>query len=140
MQTTLHFTPSSLPPVTPTPFNKSFPLQWNSTTQLQRFRSCLSIKATPNLADDAAVVDYSSSASVFPAEACDIIGGEACDVQMYPEVKLGQEAKSSTAKAVAEQVDREYYDYNSPNTVFPEEACDDLGGEFCEADYKKGIH
>ncbi|VAH57055.1 unnamed protein product [Triticum turgidum subsp. durum] len=62
--------------------------------------------------------DYSSSVSVFPMEACDLVGGEACEAQMYPEVE------------------REYLAYDGPKTVFPDEACDDLGGEFCEAPYQ----
>ena len=37
----------------------------------------------------------------------------------------------------SEPVDREYEEYNSPKTVFREEACDDLGGEFCEPDFQK---
>lgn len=55
--------------------------------------------------------------SVFPAEACETVGGEACDVEMYPEVKLTQpESKSSQARTASEMVDREYLDYNNSKT------------------------
>lgn len=74
--------------------------------------------------------------SVFPAEACETIGGEACDVEMYPEAKIKPEAPSSKNRATSEQTEREYLEYNSPKTVFLDEACDDLGGEFCEAEQK----
>lgn len=53
--------------------------------------------------------------SVFPAEACDTVGGDACDVEMYPEAKLKPEAENTTP-STSEQVDREYLDYNSPKT------------------------
>lgn len=100
------------------------------------------LKATegPN---ETSTVNYSSMAtSVFPAEACETIGGEACDVEMYPEVKLKQEFsnKLPADRAASESIEREYLDYNSPKTVFPGEACDDLGGEFCEPDYQKGVY
>lgn len=54
--------------------------------------------------------------SVFPAEACETVGGEACDVEMYPEVKIAPESKSSQARTGSEMVDREYLDYNSSKT------------------------
>ncbi|KAI5004826.1 hypothetical protein ZWY2020_032069 [Hordeum vulgare] len=79
--------------------------------------------------------DYSSNVSVFPMEACDLVGGEACDAQMYPETKLGGGA-AAAAVARAPEVEREYLAYDEPKTVFPDEACDDLGGEFCEAPYQ----
>lgn len=52
---------------------------------------------------------------VFPAEACETIGGEACDVEMYPEVKLKSVAKSTTS-TTTEQIDTDYLEYNSPKT------------------------
>ncbi|XP_022148909.1 light-regulated protein-like [Momordica charantia] len=87
---------------------------------------------------DPSTVDYTSTSSVFPAEACDTVGGEACDVEMYPEVKLKPETKKGSS--VSEPVDREYLQYDSPKTVFPGEACDDLGGEFCDPEYQKGVY
>jgi len=36
-------------------------------------------------------------------------------------------------------VERDYLSYDEPKTVFPGEACDDLGGEFCEAPYQAGV-
>lgn len=99
--------------------------------------------ATANSASagqDSSTVDYNTMISVFPAEACETLGGEACDVEMYPEVKLAPESKSSQARTGSEMVDREYLDYNSSKTVFPGEACDDLGGEFCEPEYQTGVY
>ncbi|EOX99635.1 hypothetical protein QUC31_014559 [Theobroma cacao] len=137
MQAPLSFTPSplSIALVTPT---KSLALPWKSVLKTQTPR-CSPIKGTP-VAQDNSTVDYSSMASVFPAEACETIGGEACDVEMYPEVKLEQpEAQGTKAMADSEQIDREYLEYNSPKTVFLGEACDDLGGEFCEPEYQRGV-
>ncbi|KAF8408485.1 hypothetical protein HHK36_007640 [Tetracentron sinense] len=54
------------------------------------------IKATAAaaaMANDTSTVDYSSTASVFPAEACETIGGEACDAEIYPEAKLNRGQK-----------------------------------------------
>lgn len=55
--------------------------------------------------------------SVFPAEACETIGGEACDVEMYPETKP-KSTHTHTLKnnTLSESVDREYLDYNQPKT------------------------
>lgn len=52
---------------------------------------------------------------MFPAEACETVGGEACLADMYPEVKLQPEAKNDTPKA-SENIEREYLDYNDPKT------------------------
>ncbi|KAJ4960311.1 hypothetical protein NE237_020221 [Protea cynaroides] len=100
---------------------------------------CTVIKSTP-VANDSSLVDYSSTISVFPAEACETIGGEACAAEMYPEVKIEPEAGNDVPKTIPETIDREYVEYNEPKTVFREEACDDLGGEFCEPDYQKGVY
>ncbi|XAR48239.1 hypothetical protein NMG60_11030992 [Bertholletia excelsa] len=94
------------------------------------------VNVTPN---DSSTVDYSSMSSVFPAEACETVGGDACDVQMYPEVKLSPEDKEAR-KTPSEGIEREYLEYNTPKTVFPGEACDDLGGEFCEPEYQQGVY
>ena len=86
------------------------------------------------------IVDYdSSSKSVFPAEACDIVGGEACEGEIGVEVKLKADSPSPSSPAVG--VEREYVEYASEKkTVFPGEACDDLGGEFCEPEYQSGVY
>ncbi|CAI8613482.1 unnamed protein product [Vicia faba] len=90
---------------------------------------------------DPSTVNYNSAFSVFPAEACETVGGEACLADMYPEVKLQPEASNDTKKAVAsENIERDYLEYNDPKTVFQAEACDDLGGTFCEPDYQKGVY
>ncbi|CAL5193003.1 unnamed protein product [Lathyrus oleraceus] len=90
---------------------------------------------------DPATVNYNSAFSVFPAEACETVGGEACLADMYPEVKLQPEASNDAPKtAASENIDRDYLEYNDPKTVFQAEACDDLGGTFCEPDYQKGVY
>ncbi|CAL4950867.1 unnamed protein product [Urochloa decumbens] len=91
------------------------------------------------VAAEPAAVDYSSNFSVFPMEACDLVGGDACTVQMYPEVKLAASAAADAAVRRQEEVERDYLSYDEPKTVFPGEACDDLGGEFCEAPYQAGV-
>ncbi|KAL3526217.1 hypothetical protein ACH5RR_014589 [Cinchona calisaya] len=86
-------------------------------------------------------VDYSSTFSVFPAEACETIGGDACLADIYPEVKLQMQDTRSTIKITrSELVEREYFQYTNPKTVLLGEACDVLGGEFCERPYQKGIY
>ncbi|MBA0750885.1 hypothetical protein Gogos_002266, partial [Gossypium gossypioides] len=133
MMAALSLAPSPLSIVTTT--KPLFP-PCKSMLKLQTPRG---FKATP-VGQDNSTVDYSSTASVFPAEACDTLGGEACDVEMFPEVKLKpDQTQSNKGKTGSEQVDREYLEYNSPKTVFIGEACDDLGGEFCEPEYQKGV-
>ncbi|EXB62838.1 hypothetical protein L484_008688 [Morus notabilis] len=56
------------------------------------------VKATA-VTYDTSTVDYNSVFSVFPAEACETIGGEACWAGMFPEAKLQQQAKSSRPTA-----------------------------------------
>ncbi|KAI6677382.1 hypothetical protein NL676_038178 [Syzygium grande] len=105
------------------------------------------VKASPE-AYEAATVDYSSTISydthfhllVFPAEACETIGGEACLADICPEVKLNPEAQINTEMQAAEAFEREYLENSGPKTVFPAEACDDLGGEFCERPYQRGVY
>ncbi|XP_024021173.1 light-regulated protein 1, chloroplastic [Morus notabilis] len=97
------------------------------------------VKATA-VTYDTSTVDYNSVFSVFPAEACETIGGEACWAGMFPEAKLQQQAKSSRPTVFGEHFDREYLEYTDPKTVFRGEACDDLGGEFCEYEYQKGVY
>ncbi|CAB4264131.1 unnamed protein product [Prunus armeniaca] len=143
MQAILHLPPppsvSPLALATPTT-TKSLALPCSSSIpRLLKSPRCPPLKAA-NVTDDPTAVDYSSVTSVFPAEACDTIGGEACDVEMYPEVKLKPEDRNNTAKTTSEQLDRDYLEYDSPKTVFPGEACDDLGGEFCEPEYQRGVH
>ncbi|KAF2307409.1 hypothetical protein GH714_026952 [Hevea brasiliensis] len=132
MQALLPLSPPPLPIASTT---KTLALQWRTFPRLKIPR-CSPIKGSSVVGHDASTVDYSSVTSVFPAEACETIGGEACDVEMYPEVKLKSIATSTTS-TTTEQIDTEYLDYNSPKTVFLEEACDDLGGEFCDPEYKK---
>ncbi|KAK9276064.1 hypothetical protein L1049_005595 [Liquidambar formosana] len=135
MQAALCFAPSPITLLVPT---KKLAAPWRSMPRLQA-SLCPPIKATPQ-AHDTSTVDYSAVSSVFPAEACETIGGEACDVEMYPEVKLKPEDQITKAGNASELVDREYFEYDSPKTVFPAEACDDLGGEFCEPDYQTGVY
>ncbi|CAA6663988.1 unnamed protein product [Spirodela intermedia] len=95
----------------------------------------------PSLAVAAApenlIVDYSSSTSVFPAEACETIGGDACAVEMFPEVKPPQQA-AAAARAGAEEVDREYLDYSERKTL-PRRGLRRPWGEFCDPEYQQGV-
>ncbi|WVZ71869.1 hypothetical protein U9M48_020401 [Paspalum notatum var. saurae] len=100
-------------------------------------RRSLRAVAAAIVASEPAEVDYSSSSSVFPMEACELLGGDACSGQMYPEAKLAPAA--AAAASTKEEVEREYLSYDEPKTVFPGEACDDLGGEFCEQPYQDGV-
>ncbi|GAY34895.1 hypothetical protein CUMW_277390 [Citrus unshiu] len=59
---------------------------------------------------------------------------------MYPEAKLKPEAKNDTSTTASEPIEREYLEYNDTNTVFKGEACDDLGGTFCEREYQRGVY
>ncbi|XP_059633463.1 light-regulated protein, chloroplastic [Cornus florida] len=136
MQAVLHFAPSSTPLFTP--FKTSTP-SWKLAHRPQITFRCPPVNVTVATYDNPAV-DYNSKNSVFPAEACETIGGEACDAEMYPEVKLKPETKNNKTKATSELVDREYLEYDGPKTVFPAEACDDLGGEFCEPEYQSGVY
>ncbi|EXB81208.1 hypothetical protein L484_013149 [Morus notabilis] len=130
----------TLPPIrliTPAK-SQGFPCCWSSIPKLQSSR-------TPQLkvtvaSNDSPTVDYSSVTSVFPAEACETIGGDTCDAKMYPEVKLTPQPKNTASTDSSEPADREYLEYNGPKTVFPGEACDDLGGEFCEPEYQTGVY
>lgn len=54
--------------------------------------------------------------SVFPAEACETIGGTACDVEMFPEVKLQSQPSNAKAKVASTEIDRDYLEYNEPRT------------------------
>lgn len=123
MQTAL--TLSSSPLVPRAPPRK---LITSSPPKLSRFASIRS---------NALAVNYSSTISVFPAEACETIGGDTCLADIYPEVKLEAEAKKP--KTVSEAVEREYLEYTDPRTVLLGEACDVLGGEFCNPPYQMGI-
>ncbi|KAL6190666.1 hypothetical protein ACLB2K_037060 [Fragaria x ananassa] len=142
MQATLQLSPPSLLSLlTPTTPTKSLVLPFRLATPRAQSSRSPQLKATNNVTSDPSTVDYSSNAtSVFPAEACETIGGEACDVEIYPEVKLEPQGKSTAATPGKELEDRDYLEYDSPKTVFPAEACDDLGGEFCEPDYQKGVY
>lgn len=108
--------------------------------QCSKYNKLRTPSASPQ--DNTSIVDYNAmTSSVFPAEACETIGGEACDVEMHPEVKLTPDLRSSQPRDVSEEIiDREYLDYNTSKTVFPGEACDDLGGEFCEPEYQAGVY
>ncbi|CAA0824597.1 CCR-like [Striga hermonthica] len=87
---------------------------------------------------NALAVNYNSTISVFPAEACETIGGETCLADMYPEVKLQPQAEKPKG-ARPEAIEREYMDYTDSRTVLQGEACDVLRGEFCPQAYQMGI-
>ncbi|KAL6011752.1 hypothetical protein ACLOJK_002217 [Asimina triloba] len=135
MQASLSF--STKLPLTPTTHLPTVPKQ---SLLPERAAFAPRIRAIAASAPDTSTVDYSSPASVFPAEACETLGGDACAAEMYPEAKLKPAAAAPEARTSSEKVDREYIEYNEPKTVFPGEACDDLGGEFCEPEYQKGVY
>ncbi|KAK6922468.1 Light regulated Lir1 [Dillenia turbinata] len=137
--TALCFAPSILSLSKPLP-SKSFPAYPLKASSKLQTSLCPPIKAKASV-DELLTTDYSSSTSVFPAEACETIGGEACAVEMYPEAKLKPEPRNNARRTGLEQVEREYLEYaDLPKTVFPAEACDDLGGEFCEPSYQRGVY
>ncbi len=106
----------------------------------RREGGCLRLQAQPS---NQQYVDYAGNQSVFPAEACEELGGDSCAAEgVGPEVKPKPTTPPKLASAAQkkQQPEREYVDYESGNkTVFPGEACDDLGGEFCEGDYQKDV-
>lgn len=86
-------------------------------------------------------VNYAGKSSVFPAEACDEVGGDACNVEgVGPEVKpKAAEAAPPAPKAETDGTNRVYVNYAGKKSVLAGEACDDLGGEFCEPEYQEGV-
>jgi len=86
-------------------------------------------------------VNYAGKSSVFPAEACDEVGGDACNVDgVGPEVKpKAAEAAPPAPKAETDGTNRVYVNYAGKKSVLAGEACDDLGGEFCEPEYQEGV-
>ncbi|KAM0947127.1 putative light regulated Lir1 [Dioscorea sansibarensis] len=104
------------------------------------YRTVIRPKAVAIATPDNDTVDYSSSVSVFPAEACETVGGTACDVEMFPEVKLtSSQPSNAKAEVASKEIAQDYLEYNEPRTVFLDEACDDLGGEFCDPEYQRGV-
>ncbi|MED6105930.1 hypothetical protein PIB30_000054 [Stylosanthes scabra] len=139
MQSALTFAAPVVMPLTPSKSVSqvtTFPTK--SATSLSSSRKVAAKVATLNY--DTSTVDYNSLFSVFPAEACETVGGEACLAEMYPEVRLQPEARNNEPRVASESVDREYLEYNDPKTVFLGEACDELGGMFCEREYQKGVY
>ncbi|KAL7145848.1 hypothetical protein ABFS83_06G001500 [Erythranthe nasuta] len=91
-----------------------------------------------SIRSNAQSVNYSSPISVFPAEACETVGGEACLADIGPEVKLEPAQTNTPKKTASEPIDREYLDYTQDSrTVLLGEACEVLGGDFCEPPYPK---
>ncbi|KAE8665694.1 Light-regulated protein [Hibiscus syriacus] len=130
---------SIAPPLVPTTLPPSKALSPRLGCSVYSRGRRLSIKAVATTYDTS-VVDYSSMFSVFPAEACETIGGDACRADIYPEVRLQPEARTDSPRTATESVDREYLEYNDAKTVFCAEACDDLGGEFCSQGYQRGVY
>eukprot|EP00271_Cylindrocystis_brebissonii_P013546 TRINITY_DN33457_c0_g1_i1.p1 TRINITY_DN33457_c0_g1~~TRINITY_DN33457_c0_g1_i1.p1 ORF type:complete len:161 (-),score=12.49 TRINITY_DN33457_c0_g1_i1:472-954(-) len=88
-------------------------------------------------AEEATYLTYDENKSVFPAEACEELGGDSCDPSTGREIRLPPQAVVEAA--VKPGPDIETMAYDGPKTVFPGEACDDLGGEFCEPDYQENV-
>lgn len=53
---------------------------------------------------------------MFPAEACETLGGEACLAEIYPEVKLQPQSQARNDTPRTENVEREYLEYNDAKT------------------------
>lgn len=53
---------------------------------------------------------------VFPAEACETVGGEACLADIYPEAKLLPQQRNDPPRIASENVEREYLEYNDAKT------------------------
>ncbi|XP_076960193.1 light-regulated protein 1, chloroplastic-like [Bidens hawaiensis] len=122
MQASIYLPSSSLPFLSTktSTFTKTLLFPVKHDHQQCIIKSSTSISMIKATASDAPEVDYGSmQSSVFPAEACETLGGVACDAEMFPETKLKQEPKSNN-KVTAQTVDREYLQ------VFISEACDDL--------------
>ncbi|ONK77907.1 uncharacterized protein A4U43_C02F12160 [Asparagus officinalis] len=75
-------------------------------------RALFSFKAVANTATESSTVDYNTLTSVFPVEACDIIGGDACMGVMCPEAKISSSPNTGNARASEEDVEREYFEYS----------------------------
>nr|ABK22524.1 unknown [Picea sitchensis]ABK27109.1 unknown [Picea sitchensis] len=136
MQATLALSFSASWPILPHTHHKPLPLSTITLTKnVRRFSQHRWRAMATN-----PTVDYDSSAkSVFPAEACDTVGGEACEGEIGAEVTLKVDSPPTSSPGVG--IDREYVEYASElKTVFPGEACDDLGGEFCEPEYQSGVY
>ncbi|KAG7563651.1 Light regulated Lir1 [Arabidopsis suecica] len=136
MQGSLFIKPTILLPLPTSVSSPKLTFLLPHATKASRLSFLRSNNASSPSTSDPNTVDYNSSLlSVFPAEACEVISGYACSADIYPEVKL--DTKPVSRPVASEPVDREYEEYNNPKTVFREEACDDLGGEFCEPGYQK---
>ncbi|CAK9317846.1 unnamed protein product [Citrullus colocynthis] len=130
----------AVPPLLPSTLSNNNPSQFpliSFASHSSRGRSA--IKATASVVDDTSIVDYSSAISVFRAEACETIGGEACWANVFPEVRLPLPLNNQRPAIALEEIDREYLDYTDSKTVFRGEACDDLGGEFCEHEFLSAV-
>ncbi|KAA8548282.1 hypothetical protein F0562_004457 [Nyssa sinensis] len=140
MQSALCFAPHLLPSVPAKNFSTlvSSPPKLAAAAASSLSSRCPPIKATA-ATYDTTTVDYSSTISVFPAEACETIGGDACWADIYPEVKLKAEARTNPMRIASESFDRQYMEYNDAKTVLRGEACDVLGGEFCGRGYQRGV-
>ncbi|PIN24222.1 hypothetical protein CDL12_03043 [Handroanthus impetiginosus] len=116
---------SPVPPCAPPKSLMSSPPKFFQSSRFTSIRS------------NALAVNYNSTTSVFPAEACETNGGDSCLAETFPEVKLKPEPKNKP-KMATEPFEREYLDYTDPKTVLLADACDVLGGEFCEPPYQMG--
>ncbi|XP_038893926.1 light-regulated protein, chloroplastic-like [Benincasa hispida] len=129
----------AVPPLLPSTLSNNNPSQFPLISFSSHCSRRSAIKATASVVYDASIVDYSSAISVFPAEACETIGGEACWANMFPEVRIQPSLNNQKPAVALEEIDREYLDYADSRTVFPGEACDDLGGEFCEPEFLNSV-
>ncbi|KAF4397540.1 hypothetical protein G4B88_027280 [Cannabis sativa] len=106
-----------------------------------------SVKANVVTTNNTNTVNYNSPFSVFPAEACETIGGEACFLkQSFNKSRLTQHQlqhhlqRPLKENILSTMIQKRKHAYIYFNQVFRREACDDLGGEFCEHDYQKSVY
>ncbi|KAI5651048.1 hypothetical protein M9H77_37053 [Catharanthus roseus] len=115
MQTALNLTPTifSCLPATAISSKNSHHATKLTGSASSRFSPIRAAAATT--AYEIPTIDYSSSVSVFPAEACETIGGDACLANIYPEAKLEPEnrRRNTPSQSQSESAEREYLDYTA---------------------------
>eukprot|EP00850_Spirogloea_muscicola_P016509 SM000134S26952 [mRNA] locus=s134:256489:257690:- [translate_table: standard] len=113
-----------------------------AASQRLALRRCLKVHATNDKQGDVLYQSYNTKKTVFPGEACDELGEEYCGAEGVGEEVRQPEAERKqrpSAASTAAGEDRDYEEYKGEKTVFPGEACDELGGEFCDPPYQEGV-
>ncbi|KVI11257.1 Light regulated Lir1 [Cynara cardunculus var. scolymus] len=79
----------------------------------QNYKMMIEINLEVDLLDLKILMAPYHPSGIFLAEACETVGGIACDVEMFSETKLREEAKPKAKVTTSQAVDREYVEYNS---------------------------